>query len=74
VAKLIYSIERRLAEFSNGHLTEEELHSALRPLVASYSSEPARAVETGSSSVVSRVSLSYQQSGSVHRRPEAASA
>lgn len=33
---MVYEIELRLAEFSNGHRSEEELKDFLRPLVANY--------------------------------------
>jgi hypothetical protein len=32
--RLAHGIELRLAEFSNGHLTEDELRASLRPLAA----------------------------------------
>lgn len=50
--ELAGEIELRLAEFSSGHLTEEELRAKLRPLIGVFSSRHAASwVSTSSASI-----------------------
>lgn len=57
--ELAYEIALRIAEFSNGHWTQEELRNNLLPLVEKYKVEIESVPRTSSSSKVFHVPLKY---------------
>jgi hypothetical protein len=69
---LIYAVELRHAEFTSGHLSEEEFKRELLGLAATYalgSTPPA----TGSSSVVEHAVMAFPQLVGAGTQPEEAS-
>lgn len=57
--ELVHEIELRLAEFSNGDWTEDELRTQLRPLATHYTVYMTAAPRTESSSPITQIQLVY---------------
>lgn len=57
--ELVHEIDLRLAEFSNGDWTEEELRSKLRPLAMHYTVHTSAAPRTESSSAIRQIQVVY---------------
>lgn len=60
--ELAHEIDLRLAEFSNGDWTEEELKSKLRPLATNYTVHMSAAPRTEASSQIKQIQVVYRGS------------